>query len=496
MNGQPQSGRLSRFMAGALRWAFGGYGSPYEGANQSQARGRVPGAAPGDAKRDLAPSVRTELVRRSRYLSKNSGFVRELVGDMAIYSTGDGIRPQAQSPDPEWNRAAEAYFKSWSARCEVTGRFSFEECQSIVCRGVDVDGEYFILKTRDAAGEPLIQLIEAHRIGDGDHEGTVDGVGLDSAGRPQFYRVLEDDGDGIDVPAASVLHVFEPESASAVRAAPVIQHSINNVLDEMELLALEKHAVKDNADIARVLKSSRDLTDEDTGDFQVAAAEAGSSDPVSLQRIVGGKLVALKPGEELDSFQSGRPSPTFTGFLEHLRRDSALGVLPFEFAADSSRIGGAGVRLVVAKADRRFSFRQMILIGRFLTPVWAYVIGDAIERELLPIQPGWHRVRFQKPRKVTVDAGREAQQNRADVETGLRTLEDSYAELGQDFEEQAEIRAQNARLLLDLATKYEVPVDMLYRPAGGASKLPPVIPVADQLSQASAVRGKSVSRSN
>lgn len=467
MNGQPQGGRFSRFMAGALRWAFGGYGSPYEGANQSQARGRVPGAAPGDAKRDLAPSVRTELVRRSRYLSKNSGFVRELVGDMAIYSTGDGIRPQAQSPDPEWNRAAEAFFKSWSARCEVTGRFSFEECQSIVCRGIDIDGEYFVLKTRDAAMEPVIQLVEAHRIGEGDREGTVDGIGLDASGRPRFYRILEDDGAGVDVPAASVLHVFEPESASAVRAAPVIQHSINNILDEMELLALEKHAVKDNADIARVLKSARDLSDEDTGDFQIGAAEIGSSDPVSLQKIVGGKLVALKPGEELDSFASGRPSPTFTGFLEHLRRDSALGVLPFEFAADSTRIGGAGVRLVVAKADRRFSFRQMVLIGRFLTPVWAYVIGDAIERGLLPNVPGWHKIACTCPKRVSVDAGREAQQNRADVEMGLKTLSDHFSELGAEFGEELERRARDAKMILETAARWGVPVEMLYRPTGG-----------------------------
>ena len=102
-----------------------------------------------------------------------------------------------------------------------------------------------------------------------------------------------------------------------------------------------------------------------------------SVDGVTLQRIVGGKLVALKPDESIESFQSNRPSPTFTGFLEHLRRDSALGVIPFEFAADSSKIGGAGVRLIVAKADRRFSFRQMILERRLIKPVWTYVIGDA-----------------------------------------------------------------------------------------------------------------------
>jgi hypothetical protein len=93
--------------------------SPYEAANHSPGRGRVPGAAPRDAKLDLLPGTRRELVRRSRYLHKNSGFVRELVGSMAIYATGDGIKPQALSPSPEWNKAAEEYFAHWAARCEV-----------------------------------------------------------------------------------------------------------------------------------------------------------------------------------------------------------------------------------------------------------------------------------------------------------------------------------------------------------------------------------------
>jgi capsid protein len=462
--------------------------SAYEGANFTTRRARVPGVPPGDAKRDLSPSVRTELVRRSRYLHKNSGFVRELVGNMVIYSTGDGIRPQAQSANPEWNRLAEEYFALWAARCETTRRFSFEECQSIICRAVDVDGEYFVHKTRDRDGRPQIQLIEAHRVGDSaGSKDTVDGIGVDAFGAPLFYRTIEDGGGTRDLPAEAVLHIFEPESATAIRNPPILQHSINHILDEMELLALEKHAVKDNADIARVLKTERGEISED-GDFSLpsTAGTAEPSDPVSLQRIVGGKLVALKPNESIDSFESKRPSPTFTGFLEHIRRDAALGVLPFEFAADSSKIGGAGVRLIVAKADRRFSYRQLILIQRFLLPVWAYVIADGITRGELPVQPGWHKVRWQKPKKVTVDAGREAQQNRADVETGLKTLSESYAELGLDFDEQAEIRAQDARLMIDLAAKYQIPLEMLYRPSTGAvvlaepsNEVAPPSPVVD-----------------
>ena len=440
------------------------WASSYDAANFSKRRGLVPGAAPRDGKLDLSPGVRRELVRRSRYLHRNSGFVREIVANMAIYSTGDGIRPQAQSSSPEWNERAEEYFRRWSSRCEVTGRFSFEECQALVCRGIDVDGEYFVLKVRQG-GLPKLQLIEAHRIGD-DTDETVDGVGLAPDGSPKFYRILEDNGTR-DMPSESVLHIFEPESASSVRNAPTIQHSINHVLDEMELLALEKHAVKDNADIARVLKTARaDLLD-DSSDFSLGTPTdtPAPSDPASLQKIMGGKIVALQPDESLDTFVSGRPSPTFTGFLNHLRRDSALGVLPYEFAADSSSVGGAGVRLIVAKADRRFSFRQLILIRRLIEPVWAFVIADGIERGELEALPNWWRISCTTPRRITVDAGREAQQNRSDVEMGLKTLTDHFQELGADFREEIERRAQDAKLILDTAAKYGVPADMLWKPA-------------------------------
>jgi lambda family phage portal protein len=456
--------------------------SPYEAANPSPRRGRVPGAAPRDAKFDLLPGIRRELVRRSRYLHKNSGFVRELVGNMAIYATGDGIKPQALSGSTDWNKAAEEYFARWATRCEITNRFCFAECQALVCRGIDVDGEYFIHKTRNQDGVLRLQLIESHRIGDADQNDTEDGIGFDEFGAPAFYRVLLDDGGFKDVPAHLMLHVFEPEYASAVRQAPTLQHSVNHLLDEMELLALEKHAVKDNADVARVLKTERGELDED-GDFAIAKknGETGEvSDPGALQKIVGGKLVTLKPGESLDSFQPNRPSPTFTGFLEHLRRDSALGHIPFEFAADSSKVGGAGVRLVVAKADRRFSYRQLILIERFLKPVWLFVIGDAIATRQLDAVENWTRVSFTTPRRITVDAGREAQQNRADVEIGLKTLSEHFAELGMDFAEEMEIRAQNARALLDLAAKYQIPLELLWKPSGGIAATSAVAEGEDQ----------------
>jgi capsid protein len=73
-----------------------------------------------------------------------------------------------------------------------------------------------------------------------------------------------------------------------------------------------------------------------------------------------------------------------------------------------------------------------------------------------------------------VDAGREAQQNRADVEMGLKTISDHYEELGADFGEELERRARDAKMIIETATKHGVPVDMLWKPSGGVMQVPPV----------------------
>ena len=438
----------------ASRFFFGSY-SPYENANISPRRRNVSGASPQDASLDLTSGVRNELVRRSRYLVKNTGFLREIVSSMALYSVGDGIRAQAQSLDSNWNRDAEAYFTRWARQAELTGRFNLAQCQHLASKALDVDGEIFVLKT-EVNGQPKIQLIEAHRIGDcGDNEDTIDGIKLAPQGIPISYRLLLDDGSYRDLPAYSVLHVFEPDAPSQQRGFPSLQHSINHLIDEMELLALEKHAVKANADIARVLTSSNPEVDD--SDFSIGSTPQNESSDVGyIQKILGGKVVRVAQGESITPYESNRPSPTFTGFLEHLRRDSAQGLIPYEFASDSSKVGGAGVRLIVAKADRKFSHRQSILIERLLRPIWLYVIGHAIASGKLEAVENWTEVNFVTPRRVTVDAGREAQQNREDIKHGLKTLTDHYAELGMDITEEVENRAREMATIRDTAARYNI----------------------------------------
>ena len=86
----------------------------------------------------------------------------------------------------------------------------------------------------------------------------------------------------------------------------------------------------------------------------------------------------------------------------------------------------------------------------------------------------WTEVNFTTPRRVTVDAGREAQQNRSDVEAGLKTLSDHFAELGMDIHEEVEKRAQEMKLIEETAQRYGLSPQLLFASFKQETTTPPV----------------------
>jgi len=150
--------------------------------------------------------------------------------------------------------------------------------------------------------------------------------------------------------------------------------------------------------------------------------------------------------------------------MEHLIRDSLAGILPYEFVHDPSKAGGASMRLIVAKAARKFAHFQSVLMNRFLTPVWGYVIGDAVNCLNARSCEHWHKVLWTTPKSVTVDAGRDSAQNRADIEFGLKTIGDNCLEEGEHFSTMVRRRAIEAKLFKDMAKEYDVPLWMLIKP--------------------------------
>ena len=161
-----------------------------------------------------------------------------------------------------------------------------------------------------------------------------------------------------------------------------------------------------------------------------------------------------------------------------------MGVLPYEFVNDPRALGGASVRLITAKASRVFGKYQTVLIDSFCIPTWGYIIGDGIAKGEIPDDPKWNITSWTTPKSVTVDAGREAAQDRADVELGLMSMSELYSQRGLDFRTEMEKRAQDMKYIAALAEKYGLPIELLYKPTGvqpGALNVTPSEPTPDAL---------------
>lgn len=464
MNQPTLSKRLR--MAGAL--LFGG--SPWDGANASPNRSRTLGGAPVDFKQELTSYTREELVRNMRSLRKNNGLVREFINSIALYSAP--VTPQAQTDSHDWNSEAEDYYRRARQKADVTFRFSGAELQRLASKSLDTDGEIFFLKVFDKVrGLPLLQAIETHRVGDfGGRKDLVDGMKLNNYGRPVAANVLLDNGKTRMIPMGQLMHVFDPESTSAVRHTPTLAHAINHQIDADELLAIEKKGVKDLLDKTVVWKMlGGDMGDDEFGElFGEDAAgdyidELERTDPQAAAKIIGGKNILAQVGEDVEVFEPNRPTSTFVGFLEHLDRNSALGGLPYEFFVNPSGLNAGAIRLLTSRVERIANRRSEVLLDRFLRPDWFFVIGTAIDNgELAPIK-NWNRIKGGYPKSVNVDAGRNEESLRRNIEMGLATPSDAYAEKGEDFATAMERKATDLKVLEAIAKKYELDPDQLFK---------------------------------
>ena len=398
---------------------------------------------------------RKEMASMSRYLYDNDGIVKGAINDLARYSFP--LIPQAVTDDPYWNLEAEALFADWSNVADVGGRYGFEEFQRLASIAIDRDGDVGAMFVRENGFK--LQLMESHRVGnffDSD-AGYIDGVKTNRSGRPLAYCIADESIYGEffpkqtkarSVPASAFMLMLEPERAEQQRGLPAIKHAMNHIRDIKEILDFEKAGVKNLSTIAAVLESETGEADPDA--WNISEIEDGST-KLTVNEIQSGSIPVLKKGEKLQSFNTSRPSPTFQGFLEMLIRQFAVGIgLPYEFLWHPAGITGPAQRFIMGKAQRRFNERQR-LFGGLVRKVWAMVISDAISSgKLSPIEK-WYKCRIQAPAQLTIDAGREAAQEREDVAAGLMTLREHYGKRGLDWQSECQQKAKEMKYLLSKA---------------------------------------------
>jgi len=438
--------------------AFGaGFGAgistfqPYEGAGFSRKRPVIYGAHARDSRLDLNEATRTELLKLARHMYRNVGLIKGAVDSIATYSIGPGLRPQYRGNDQEFGRLCEEYWRDMVAPSpEVTGRMTWTDMLLTLSRSIDVDGDVFVVMTEKGK----LQIVEGHRVCEGDDYGTADGVFLGKLGEPTAYLIQTGELYR-KLGAETVIHLMELERPDQIRGGSSLARALNHVRDLKMLGEFEKDALKLQGSIAAVITTNEGDELAGQGGFfgTVQAQDTGESTIAREEITSSATIPRLAPGEKIEMVGPNRPHAGFEPFAKFLIRDVAMGLgLPVEFVYDPASVGGAGMRFIVAKAQRRFEQRQRLLIDRFCNRAWRYFIGGAIANGDLPAVEDYAKVTWQTPKSLTVDAGREAQQAREDYKAGLSSLQDYFGELGQDWEEQVRQIAKEREFIASIGT--------------------------------------------
>lgn len=434
---------LIQQLATSIGGLFRKQGMNYDSTRFSPSRGRVMHTAPSDLKNEMTSGDHREIVRLMRALDKNNAFVNAFTNAHLTYSVGDGFRYQPLTSNPEWNKAAKAEIELFNIKPTVDGRYNWLQVLRMTTKALLIDGDIFFLKTRHSDGRPAIQPIEAHRIanpeGNTNQDGWNCGIKFDKVGRPIAYCIKGDDGKDDIKNANAIIHVYDPDRFTGVRGISKINVSANSIRDRSEILAAEKLAVKEFSRRTFVLKSdSGEFDSQDAGILGNSVPRGSNGSQTTADDVAtafGGLAMAVKPNESLEAFEHNRPSMNVLGFADVLDRETAVATgLGSDFLLNPTKIGGAVVRMELAKSERQFGVMQRILIDGLEKPVKQFVLADRITAGVLPAQEGWEKMTFNTPRRLSVDVGRDTLATIRELEAGTKNLQDIIEELGEDAE--------------------------------------------------------------
>lgn len=416
-----------------------------------------------DARFDADQATRWELVRKARYFEANSALVQRLADVWEQYVVGsNGLILLPDSDQEQWSGASSEWFKEWEQYPDLTSKQNWATLQSLIARTWLVDGEIFILKTRGLTPpyRPRIQLIEGHRVGTPGNlvgnSNVIDGIGIDAKGRPVTYYVMDgvESGSYTPISAENIIHVFEPNRVAMYRGITHFYAVMNALHDLDDLERLEMQAAKDAALTTKVIKTpSGEDVPEETEWNAVQTSETGAANPLFeyYKKAFGATTKVMKTGDEYEQFVSNRPSVVQQWYWKYLTEKVCTGVgIPLVMVfADSMQ--GTVYRGVLDTAAAFFRSRSKVLETAF-QQVWEYVIdtGSRYDSRIANKPVDWRRTVCRPPKSPNVDVGRNSSAMLAELEANARTLQDIYAETGDDWKQKLRQRAKEKAMLKEL----------------------------------------------
>lgn len=445
---------------------------------------------------DLAFELDT-LVSRSRDLARNNGIAGGAIQTFADNIVGTNLRLVAL---PDWRALGKPreWAEEWSANVEalwrmhadttaidVARRQTFAELTITFLKSVFLNGAGLALPIWQAERfdkfSTRIFLIEPDRLCNPNNSFDTmtrrGGIDIDMYGRPLGYWIRDSHPGDIffgaigtwqRVPATTgwgrkrVIHAAEIERPGQTRGKPIF----SGVMQQFKMLdkyaGAELDAAVTNALIAAFIKTPMEFEDivemlnADTSEERLNVREYldARALPENRARLKSGAIMPLYPGEEMQSFNPGRPSSGFGPFMETTLRHIATGIhLPYELLVkDFTKTNYSSARAAMLEAWRFFRGKREWLARNWAKPVFTLWLEEAVNAGLVEapnfyeMLPCYTRSRWIGAARGWVDPVKEATAAQIRIEAGLSTMETECAEQEGDWEEVMHQQAREMEL--------------------------------------------------
>jgi len=399
-----------------------------------------------DTPKLLGSLPRTVLMDMGRWAYQNISPIQSVVNEMAMLGAA-GIQQQFDGTDQKWGTQAEDWLYGHDRICDLRGRpYDMEALRELIIISWLRDGDCGIILTENADGYPLFQVIPGHRIGsrglikveEGRFAGMTisDGVIVNDYGRPVAYRVLGDTSEtDRDIPAESFVLCYVPQFADQLRGISPLAVSIIDFQDVAESRRLELISQKVFAGMS-LLVHTETGGPEATANLTTRWGSGGTNEdgtlstdgaPISTDEIIPGEMrfVRAGSGSKIEPIVNDRPTMNQQAFKETIVRQAIAGLgWSVDFSLDPTKAGGAQMRIVVEKINRKLENIRKRLLYPILRTLDGYRISKAQILGLLPPSEEWYHWSYISPAEMTADKKYDSDVAIQEYKAGIRTLAD------------------------------------------------------------------------
>ena len=455
-------------------------GQPYtfaHAADRSSRRGPQFAVRNDDIDRLIPSNDRRTLSSLSNRLFMNMGVPKACVLQKSDYSVGEAWMPSYVGADRDAGKTVTQFMTNvWLPQCDTRGGiFDWWKLLELTSVSIDRDGDIFWLMVKGADNFPRIQLIPGHRCYNVGSATTVeeagpwkgyricDGVIYYASGRPAAYRFnLGKDGKESfkDIPAADVIHLFDPTHCEQGRGLPAFTHALESL--KMSLLSTEDERIRQQIVSRLHLTVFNDTGAPDLDDPATIldSTTTGTPSAFSTKAFPGGIMYLPAEGNQrVEQMQHTNPGDVWESFQDRLVRDAVISVWSYTVWKPTGQ--GTSERGEVMKCRRFVTKRQgQLWYAAKRAFSWATSVFIESGRFANLQQPtAWT---FSYPPRLTVDDGRESKMELDELRTGSRNMDEVLGARGLTEDEFYETRAWSvakrkataARVSREAAAKY------------------------------------------